>query len=173
MPHERVGFVAHHDSPGFGDGLQTRREIHLRPDDRVVDSISAPEISDIAKAGVHAHSDPKRVFDPFVAPFCVEFRDIALHVERHPQAINGIFPLALGLWVSKENQYCVTCESGDRAAMAERRSGHPGEVFIEKTLNLLRLQLFGGSREVYDIGKEDRQFLAFSLNSNVLPATED
>jgi hypothetical protein len=55
----------------------------------------------------------------------------------------------------------------------ERDVGHLGKVFIEQRRELLRLQAFRGCGKILDIGKEDRELLAFGVNGHVLLAAED
>src|SRR5581483_9058610 len=94
---ERIGFVAQHDAAGLGDGLQPRRQIRFRADDRVIHAVFAAEIADIAEAGVDAHAGAEWLLDPALAPFGVKLREPPLHVHRHQEAGAGVFGHAFGL----------------------------------------------------------------------------
>src|SRR6266478_4052667 len=67
-------FIANDDTARLGDGLQPCRQIGLCANDRVVHSIRAPEIADVAITRVDAHPRLERVLDSRGPPFRVEFK---------------------------------------------------------------------------------------------------
>src|SRR5262245_65052772 len=102
----------------------------------------------------------------------MQFVEAMLHLLRHLQSGLRVLGIALGLRIAKENEDRVTDEFVDRAAVLERDFGHLGKVFIEQQRELLWLQAFRGCGKIIDIGKEDRELLAFGMNDDVLLAAE-
>ena len=88
--------------PGSAIDLQPRGEVRLGTDDRIVHPVVAAEIADIAEAGIDAHPHPERLLDAALAPFGIQLRQPALHLERHAQAGAGILGDALGLGIAEE-----------------------------------------------------------------------
>src|SRR5258708_19519665 len=94
-------FIAHDDAARLGDGLQPSRKIGLRANDRIVHSIRASEIADVAISGVDAHPRLERVFDSRRSPFRIEFKKAPLHPPTHPPACLITLPPPLSSGTSK------------------------------------------------------------------------
>ena len=158
---------------GLGDRLQASRQIRFRSDDRVVHTVIAAEIADVAIAAVDAHADAERVLDAGVAPFGVEPGDPVLHLDRHAQAGFRIFGVALGVRIAEEDQHGVADEFVDGSAMRQGDLGHFGEILVQQFGDLFRLQAFGRGGEILDVGKEDRQPFALGMDGDVLLPAEN
>src|SRR5438876_30848 len=72
VAHEHEGLVAQDDPARLRDRLQTRGEIGLGADDRVIHPVVAAEIADVAEAGVDAHPHAEGLFDAALSPLHVE-----------------------------------------------------------------------------------------------------
>jgi hypothetical protein len=122
--HQRISLVADHDSPRIGDRLQSRCEISLRTDYRIVHPLSAAKIPNIAKAGVNTHPNLERKFNSLIAPPGVKLRNAALHVQCHPHTRDCVLHVTIAFWVSEKNQHRITGELGDGSRRSEARVRH-------------------------------------------------
>src|SRR5207249_2985160 len=91
----------------------------------------------------------------------------------HVQTGLGIFGFALGFRIAKKDQNGVADKLVESAAMLECDVGHLGKILVEQRGNLFRLQALRGRREILDIGKENRELLALSVNRDVLLSAEN
>src|SRR5262249_24073440 len=114
----------------FGDRLETRREINLGTDGRILHAVDTAEIADLAETGVAPHSNAERLFRPRVAPFDIQLSEPALHLRRHVEAGPRVLHRALSLRVAEEDHERVTDEFIDGAAMLKRDRRHLGEILI-------------------------------------------
>src|SRR5215472_12080132 len=95
-----------------------------------------------------------------------------LHVSGHAQASLGVFSFSLGVRIAKKNQNSVTDKFIDRPAVLECDIRHLGKVLVQQQRDLLRLQAFYSCRKILDVGKENRELLALSVNGDILLAAE-
>src|SRR5215813_10312091 len=170
---ERISLVAYDDLSGLGDRLKAGSQISLGADDRIIHSIIAAEVSDIAKTRIYSHSHPERVFDPTVAPLRIQAGNPMLHLDRHAQAGPGVFRVALGFRIAEKHKHRVADELVNGATVSERNVRHLREILIEQFRDLLRLEPLCRRREVFNIGKENRQLLPLSVDRDVLLSAKD
>src|SRR6516165_10076086 len=105
--HQRIGLITDDDAPGLGNRLEARGKVRFGADNRVIHAVTAAEIAHIAETGIDAHTYTKGVLDALVAPLGIEFRNAALHVERHAHTRDGVLTIALALGITEEDQHGI------------------------------------------------------------------
>src|SRR5262249_2547735 len=170
---ERISLIAYDDLSGLSDRLKAGSQIGLGADDRVVHSIIAAKISDIAKTRIYSHAHTDRVLDPTVAPLRIQAGNPMLHLDRNAQAGPASFRVSLGVGIAEEHKHRVAQELVDGAAMSERNVRHLRKILIEQFRDLFRLEPLCRRRKVFNIGKENRQLLPLSVDRDVLLSAKD
>src|SRR6516165_10537372 len=146
-----VCFVADHNISRFCNRLQPGGKIGFSADNRVIHSIIAAEIANVAKTSVYSHSDTDWILNSGIAPLGVEARDLALHLNRHAKTRLGIFDISLSFGIAKKDQHCVANKLVDSATMSEGDSRHLREIFVEKPRNLLWLETFRNPCKILNV----------------------
>jgi hypothetical protein len=130
VAHQDEGLVAENNFARLSDGLQAGGEVRFRANDRVVHTLLAAEVSDVAVPGIDAHASPERLLDALLAPFDVELGKPALHLERHADAGVRILDDTLRCQVTKEHQHCVADEFVHAAAVPDGNLRHFGQILV-------------------------------------------
>src|SRR6516165_600610 len=144
----RVCFVAHHNISRFRDRLQSGGKIGFSADNRVIHSIIASEIANVAKTSVYSHSDTDWILNTGIAPLGVKASNLMLHLNGHAKTRLCIIDISFSFWIAKKDQHCVANKLVDSAPMSEGDSRHLGEIFVEKLRNLLWLETFRNRRKI-------------------------
>src|SRR6516165_9003280 len=99
-----VCFVADYNISRFGDRLQPGSKVGFSADNRVIHSIIASKITDVAKAGVYSHPNSEWVLNASISPFGVEARYPMLHLNGHAKTRLGIIDLSVSFWIAKKDK---------------------------------------------------------------------
>src|SRR4051794_11279900 len=99
--------------------LQTRRQIHLTADYRIIHSIFASKVADCAEARSDSNPQLEGLLHTQIRPLGLELSHASLHGDRHPDAGKSILSNASGVRIAKEGEDGVADIFVDRGAMLE------------------------------------------------------
>src|SRR6516165_4276381 len=113
-----VCFVADHNISRFRNRLQPGGKIGFSADNRVIHSIIASEIADVAKTSVYSHSDTDWILNSGIAPMGVEACNLMLHLNGHANTRLGIIDISHSFWITKKDKHRVANKLVDRATVS-------------------------------------------------------